>query len=1411
VELMGAAERTRVTQAWNGGREAHGGARCVHDVIEEQVRRGPHRVAVVCGDQELSYQALSQRSNQFAHWLRRLGVGPEVTVGVCLKRTTDLVIALLGILKAGGAYVPLEASNPPERLHWMAADAGVKLVVSDAERAAVWRGAGVRVLILESLRETLAEASAEDVGGAVSPDNLAYVLYTSGSTGRPKGVLVPHGGVTNYLRWCQKAYGMAAGGGVPVHSPLGFDLTVTSLLGGLAAGQRIVLVAEEQGWRGLSNLLRRERDHSLVKLTPAHLDLLRQELRPEEAEGRVRTMVIGGEALLAERLSFWRRHAPSTRLINEYGPTEAVVGCCVYEVRGEDASGGAVPIGRPIDNARMYVLDGQQRLAPVGVAGELYIGGAGLARGYLNDPGQTAARFVPDPFGDEIGGRLYRTGDIGRWRADGQLEFLGRGDEQVKLRGHRVELGEIEAVLGQHPAVLRAAVTARADMDGERRLVAYVVVRQPNAASPAELREYLARRLPEYMLPAAWVVLDQLPLTPNGKLDRGALPDPDAAERATNAVHVAPRTEVERTLARIWSEVLGTTDIGIHDNFFSLGGHSLMAARVIAASRDSLRIDLPLRDLFEFPTLYGLAKRVEACQRDSGAADSLPLVVTSSRDPAPLSYPQRRLWFLEQWEPGTAAYNISAAIGLSGQLDVAALRRGLAGIVRRHAALRTTFVSGRGEPAQVVAEEVPIALPLDDLRAFAREQRAAEAERLAREEARRPFDLARGPLLRARLARLSELEHLLVLTLHHIVCDAWSMAIFGAELAALYTGELEGRAVVLPPLPLQYPDYARWQRRWLEGARLERHLDYWRRRLRGAPGLLALPTDRPRPATQGFQGATHPVTLPAGLAAGLKRLARAERATLFMVLLAGFQALLHHLTGQDDLVVGTDAAGRERSEFEPLIGFFVNQLVLRTDLSGDPTFRELIGRARDVALGAYAHQELPFDLLVQHLRPQRDPGYSPLFQVKFFLVQDNVEPVFPGLTIESREIDTGGARHDLTLGLWETPRGIRGWINYRTALFDAETIQRFDDELIAILARSVNTPDLPLSRIIRSAEQRPEAAVPRRRFERVRPRMVSLYDNDAVRSSPLGPGGKLPLLVEPAAELSFAEWIVANRGWIEGKLAIHGAILFRGFGVNSTAPFERAASAICPDLLSENAEHVPISASGKVQVPVYYAPYRKLLWHNENSFNRSWPMKIIFGCARPAAQGGETPLVDCRRMFQRLPDPIRRQFLEKQITYVRTLGTGLGLDWRTLFRTEDKSRVEDACRRDAISFEWLDDQLQTRAVRPACLRHPASGEMVWFAQPHHWHVSCLDQETRESLLSMFGPGRLPRRCLFGDGTEIPDEVIREIGRTYQQLETSFPWQKGDLLLLDNMLTAHARNPYLGNREILVAMGSMVSV
>jgi amino acid adenylation domain-containing protein len=617
LNLLSAGERKRLLVEWNATRADYASGSSVHRLFEEQAARTPDADAIVAGDARLSYAALNGRANRLARHLQKLGVGPEVPVGLFVERTPEMVVALLAVLKAGGAYVPLDPSYPPQRLSFMLEDARIRFVVSQEKLADALPPHGARVVRLDTDAEAFADESAENVAAEVSGENLAYIIYTSGSTGQPKGAAIPHRGLVNYLDWCRRAYDVEGGEGAPVHSPLGFDLTVTSLFAPLLSGRRVVLVPEESGVEGLGEALRASGGFSLVKITPPHLEVLNYLLPAAEAAGRTGALVIGGEALKAEALGFWRKHAPETRLINEYGPTETVVGCCVYEVAPGELLGGIVPIGRPIANTRLYVLDARFEPVATGVAGELYIGGDGLARGYLNRPDLTAERFLPDPFGVEAGARIYRSGDLARYAPDGNLEFLGRVDQQVKVRGFRIELGEIEAALSAHAGVREAAVIVREDTPDEKRLTAYVVAESGDATTAADLRAHLAERLPEYMIPMAFVMLERLPLTTNGKVDRRRLPEPDHARPELERAFVAPRNETEEALAKIWAEVLGVERVGVNDNFFELGGHSLLATQVVSRVRNTLKVDLPLRSLFfEAPTVALLAQMVE--QRRAG-------------------------------------------------------------------------------------------------------------------------------------------------------------------------------------------------------------------------------------------------------------------------------------------------------------------------------------------------------------------------------------------------------------------------------------------------------------------------------------------------------------------------------------------------------------------------------------------------------------------------------------------------------------------------------------------------------------------------------------------------------------------------------------------------------------------------
>jgi amino acid adenylation domain-containing protein len=1058
LPLVDAAERRRLLEAWNATDRPRPPFATVHEMIEAQAARTPGAVALACGGRETTYAELDRRAGRLARRLRRLGVGPETRVGLCAARTPEMVVGLLAVLKAGGAYLPLDPAYPAERLAFMLRDASVGLLLTQSSLADALPSTGAEVILLdEVLPQDDALEDDAPLPPLAGPENLAYVIYTSGSTGTPKGVGVPHRGVVHYLAWAAEAYGAGEGSGAPVHSSLSFDLTVTPLLAPLAAGGRVVLVPESLGVDGLAEAVREGSDLTLVKLTPTHLSLLARQLPADDAAGRVRTFVVGGENLTADQVAFWRRFAPETEIVNEYGPTETVVGCCVHRVSAEDAGAGSIPIGRPIARTRLYLLDARMQPVPVGVPGELYIGGEGVARGYLGRPALTASRFVPDPFGGTAGARLYRTGDRVRRRADGVLEFLGRLDDQVKVRGYRIEPGEIEAVLRRHPAVRGAAVVVRAD-GGEPRLVAYVESADPSSVPPAELREHLRGALPAHLVPAAFVALAHLPLTTNGKLDRRALPAPAEAHADADAV-ARPRTPAEELLAELWAELLGAGRVGADENFFDLGGHSLLATRLLARVAAAFGVELPVRAVFEAPTVTALAARIEAARSD-GRAPSPPVAAVTREGPLPLSFAQERLWFLDRLEPGSTVYNVPVVLRLEGALDLAALERAVAGIVRRHEALRTTFATVDGAPVQVIHDAGGATLSVEDAAAMDDDALRARIEALAAA----PFDLERGPLFRAVLLRRPGHEHVLLLLTHHVVSDGWSVGVLLREVAALYTSFASGAGSPLAPLPVQYADYAAWQRTHLEGARLDAQLGWWRERLAGAPAVLELPADRPRPAVRSHRGAVHRFAFDADVAARLRAFCRAEGATPFMALLAAFDVLLARYAGVDDVVVGTPVAGRTRAEVEPVIGFFVNTLALRADLSGDPSFREMVARVRETTLGAFAHQELPFEKLVEELRPGRSRSHSPLFQV--LVVFQNT----PGGSLEMKglralpvEPACRHAKFDLSLHLEEAPEGLRGQIEYATDLFDAETAGRIAGHLRVLLAAALADPETPVS------------------------------------------------------------------------------------------------------------------------------------------------------------------------------------------------------------------------------------------------------------------------------------------------------------------------------------------------------------
>jgi amino acid adenylation domain-containing protein len=1035
-------------------------------LIEEQAMRTPEAPAVAeAGGITWSYAELLRRATLLARHLAAHGTAPEELVALALPRSPDLVAAILAVWKAGAAYVPLDPSYPEARLRYQLESAGVRRSLATRallERLPFLGTDGREALCLDELAQAPMSGAVPE---AVSdPDSAAYVLYTSGSTGRPKGVIVHHRGLVNYLDWCRRAYGLEAGKGSVVHSPLGFDLTVTSLLAPLAAGRPVHLAAEGEGIEPLTAALRGGGDFSLIKITPAHLEALGELLTPPEMARAARTLVIGGEALNWEMLSAWRENAPASRLVNEYGPTETVVGCAVEEAGAGATStetAGPVPIGRPIQNLRLHVVDPEGELTAVGVPGELWIAGTGVARGYHGRPDLTAERFAPDPYAAEPGGRVYRTGDRVRRLPDGRLVFLGRLDHQVKVRGFRIELGEIEAVLAGHPDVQAAAVLARQDAPpGATTLVAYVAAPKARNLEADDLRAWLAGQLPDYMVPSLYVFLPSLPLTPNGKVDRRALPAPEGARLSRDADYVAPRTPIEMQVARIWSEVLKVDRVSVNDRFFDLGGQSMLAVQVISRVRDRLQVDVPVQSLFNDTTVGTLSTTIES-ERARGASADLPPITPVPRDqPLPLSFSQERLWFIEQLMPGLTAYNVSGAVRMEGALDLPALAAALNEIVRRHEVMRTTFTVLRGQPVQVIHPELRVEVPVVDLRHLAEDERRPAALDLARAAAGTPFDLERGPLLRPQLIRLAANEHLFLLVLHQLVYDMWSRDIFFGELVTLYQAFHRGLPAALPAPQLQYADYASWQRTYLTRETLAPQLDYWMRQLGGLQPL-ELPTDRPRPPVQSLKGLRRKRILAPELTKALKDVSRRQKVTLFVTLLSGFNALLHRSTGHPDVAVGSPVANRNRVETEGLLGFFANTVVLRVpDVHLDLPIPALLEQVKTMSLGAFAHQDIAFETLVNALQPQRDLARQPLFQVMFnFLI--NYQPptmALPDLTLTSEEVQSGGVPFDFMVAMYEFQGRLHAICDYATDLFDASTVDRFLERFEILLASLAKNP-----------------------------------------------------------------------------------------------------------------------------------------------------------------------------------------------------------------------------------------------------------------------------------------------------------------------------------------------------------------
>ncbi|MCS3519238.1 amino acid adenylation domain-containing protein [Bradyrhizobium elkanii] len=1355
----------------------------LHELFEEQAARSPAADAVIWEGHRLSYRELDERANRLAHLLQQRGLRPQQSVGIALPRVPDLIVAMLAILKAGASYVPLDPAYPPERLAFMVVDSACQfIIISSIVSPDLGLGSSQLVPLDRCEADLLLQPTASPAV-AVCPADLAYVIYTSGSTGRPKGVAIEHRSAVVFLQWARATFSASELAGMLAATSICFDLSIFEIFAPLCWGGTALLV---------NNVLELTefplRDQvTLVNTVPS---AMRELLRLQALPPSVMTVCLAGEAFPAALVRELGRLGRPIRALNLYGPTEDTTYSTWADV--DLADGKPPPIGRPLPGTCAYVMDSEMALCPVGEVGELYLGGAGLARGYLGRPDLTAERFVPDRFSGDPAGRLYRTGDHVRMRPDGLLEYLGRIDDQVKIRGYRVELGEIERVLADVDGVAECIAVLATGPAGDDRLALYFT----GPANIARLREAAAAALPTFMVPAAFIRVDTIPRTPNGKRDRSRLPSPDWGAAVDGAAAgQAPAEALEKSVARIWSELLGLPCIGRHQNYLALGGHSLLATRIVARVRDELKRDLSLAQFFAHPTIASLADAIARLPQ----LPNTDLVAAPRRGHAALSAAQRQMWFAAQVDPTETSYLVPCSIRITGRIEPALMEFALNDVVRRQSALRTSIQWRDGHLVQLIAPELAVHLSIEDT--------AGEAalRQQALGLAATAMDLAQAPLLRVKLLRLAPDDWCLALAVHHIVFDAWSLGLLVRQIAVAYGAAVRGVPAAAPDRPIEFADYCAWQqsRDWSEG------LAFFRRQLAGAEFRLNLPTTHPRGDLAGSQGGNASFLLDHDLSDCVDALAAREQATPFMLLLAAFQTLVAALANENNFVTLTAAAGRRHRQTEDLIGCLMNMVAIRAALRPSETFLALLGRVKAAALGALEHQELPFELVIADLRPPRDPGYTPIGQVAFG-VQNAPEArcELDGLSYAGTELRPDQARLDLTLWIDRSTGPLRAVWTYRASLFTEAQIASFHAMYARLLRRIVDAPDSTINTLQSGCGARSMTATTPRKSFPGRAAPSALTAGNLVRTEPNWLGTPLPTRISAQLPgLSLADWVSAHRDKVEHHLRQCGGILFRDFQVESIGDFQRFARVIASELIQYGERSSPRTELAEgIYTSTDHPADQPILLHNEQSYTLNWPMRIMFFCELPPLKHGRTPIADSRRILARLPPATVEKFERLGVRYTRNYLPGISLPWTEAFQTTDRSAVEAYCRAASLEFEWLDDgRLRTRQTRPAVRIHPVTGERTWFNHALFFHVTGLPDEISRSLRAAVADEDLPYNTYFGDGSPIEDAVLGELRMAYEAETTSFEWRQGDVLLLDNMLVAHGREPFEGPRKIRTAM------
>jgi amino acid adenylation domain-containing protein len=1388
----------------------------LHGGFLKQTQVRPDATAVISPGRKISYQQLRQEANQLADRLKRIRVRANELVAVVMEKGWEQVVAVLGILQAGAAYLPIEAGLPEARREQLMEQGRVRVVITQPWlRNKLGWPQGVTALL--AIEPQAPSSGAVRCLAHTKPLDLAYVIFTSGSTGVPKGVMVDHRAALNTILDMNQRFGLSAQDRVLALSSLSFDLSVYDVFGTLAAGGAIVLPpadAKRDPRRWMQQL--DQEQVTIWNTVPALLEML-----VEYAEGAglklpsgLRLALLSGDWIPVTLPGRARALQPLLNLISLGGATEAAIWSILYPIEEVPFEWKSIPYGRPMKNQYFTVLHENFTPCPIWVPGQLYIGGIGLAQGYWRDPRRTADRFVPHP---EQAERLYRTGDLGRYLPDGTIEFLGREDFQVKVQGHRIETGEIESSLEQHPDVRQAIVNAVGELRGPKKLVAYVVPRQGCELQPEALRQFLATQLPSYMVPAAIIVKDSLPLSQNGKVDRSALLGTSVVMEESQAPVLTPRSSTEEAVTSLWEEVLGHKPSSPLENFFSAGGDSVSAIKLLSRINKIFGIEVPVRELFERPALEDLTRAVEN-RKESAQKPEIPAAASTDSGEYPLSFAQERLWFLCQLEPKSPFYNLPITVRLKGRLELPALQSSLDEVAKRQEILRTGFPSTRGRISPFVSEEARLPLEVQSGNA----EDPEEISRIIREEVRRIFDLATPPLCRAKIIQLSAEEHILVLTIHHLVSDARSLEILIQQLATIYEGRVKGEDSTFSKLRFQYKDFARRQKKLFRDGALRQQLAYWKQQLGGTLPVFNLPYDSPLPSTQSLalRAARERFHLPSELSANLAGLAQDRGGTLYMVLLAAYSVLLSSYTGENDAIVSTSVSNRTGTETESLIGLFLNTILMRSRISPQLAFRELLAQVQKVALDAYAHQDIPFEEVIKAILSDRKLNHAPITPVAFgFRNSPPALRKIGDLQLTPLEITVGTAKFDWELQLVRREEGIHGYLEFNRDRFRSGTITAVLNRYRRILEEITLNPEISVGNLmdivakdaqVQGLKAKAKAARPS--LTSIKPKPVPLAPEEQVNIATLPGGRTLPLAISAKVDVDLGAWIKGNRKFVEDSLLRHGALLFRNFKLSGGNAFETIVSQ-SHELLEYAERSTPRRrVTGRIYTSTEYPPDQCIPMHNENSYSHTWPMKIWFFCELPAASGGETPIVDSRRVYLDLDPALRERFEQKKVLYVRNFNRGLGLTWQEAFQTDEKAVVEAYCSKHGIRYEWPSpEHFRTYQVRQASVRHPATGEMIWFNQANLFHVNSLHESTREPLLAVLKEQDLPRNSYYGDGTPIEKDELQHIANVYCKHSVSFTWKRGDLLMLDNMLVAHGRMPFSGPRRILVAMAEPTSI